>query len=178
MDRDRVLVDGLACTTVARTALDVARRRPPHESFVVLDAALARVGPRELRATMARLDWIYDLRSLSTALGLADPLSESALESMSRGWMHEAGVPRPLLQQRIDTGSGRSYRVDFLWPDATVIGEADGLSKYISIEDVRAEKRREDDLRRLGYTIVRWTYDELMTDPMAVMLRIQRALAG
>ena len=41
---------------------------------------------------------------------------------------------------------------------------------------MRAEKWREDDLRRAGYVIVRWTYQELLSDPMAVMLRIQRAL--
>ncbi|HET7901291.1 MAG TPA: DUF559 domain-containing protein [Candidatus Nanopelagicales bacterium] len=127
---------------------------------------------------MARLEWVYDLPLLSAAIELGDPSSESPLESMSRGWMHETGVPRPLLQQSVTGESGRPYRVDFLWPDHRVIGEADGMSKYGSIEDVRAEKRREDDLRRAGYTVVRWTYEELMKDPLAVMLRIQRALAA
>lgn len=90
--------------------------------------------------------------------------------------MTECGVPRPHLQRWVEGASGRRYRVDFWWPDQRVIGEADGMSKYAGIDDVRQEKLREDDLRRAGWTIVRWTYQELMADPMAVMLRIQRAL--
>lgn len=173
---DVVEVEGVPCTGPARTALDLARRQPPHVALVALDAAAAQVGSRELRAAMARLEWVYDLAQLSSALALVDPLSESPLESISRGWMHDCGVPRPRLQQWVHGASGRRYRVDFLWSDALVIGEADGMSKYATIDDVRAEKRREDDLRRAGYVIVRWTYQELLSDPMAVMLRIQRAL--
>lgn len=177
-DRDRTLVDGLPCTSVARTALDLARRRPLHQSLVAIDAALSRVGAKELRATMSRLEWVYDLPLLSLAVNSGDPLSESPLESMSRGWMTECGVPRPHLQRWVEGASGRRYRVDFSWPDQKVIGEADGMSKYAGIDDVRKEKLREDDLRRAGWTIVRWTYQELMADPMAVMLRIQRALSA
>lgn len=174
---DRTIVDGIPCTSVARTALDLARRRPLHESLVAIDAALARVGRAEIRATIARLDWVYDLPQLSAAVQSGDAASESPLESMSRGWMYETGVPQPLLQQWVTGASGKRYRVDFLWPGSKVIGEADGISKYMTIDDVRAEKRREDDLRRAGYQFERWTYAELMADPMAVMLRIQRALA-
>jgi hypothetical protein len=48
-DSDRDLVDGLPCTSVSRTALDVARFRPLHESLVVMDPAVARCGAEEKR---------------------------------------------------------------------------------------------------------------------------------
>lgn len=175
---DRDIMAGVPVTSVARTALDLARRRPPHESLVALDAAAARVGLRELRAAMARLDWVYDLRRLSEALTLTASAAESPLESISRGWMHECGVVPPLLQEWVTADDGRRYRVDFLWPDHRVIGEADGLGKYASIADVQAEKLREDALRRAGYTVVRWTYHELVTNPAAVIDRIRAALAA
>jgi very-short-patch-repair endonuclease len=174
---DTVLVEGVPCTTVARTALDLARRQPLHVSLVALDAALTRVDPYDLRSAMARLTWVYDLNALSQAIDRADPRSESPLESISRGYMIEGGIPRPELQQWITADDGRRYRVDFLWRDRRVIGEADGWVKYASIEDVREEKRREDALRRMGYVIVRWTYDELRKHPDRVIARIRAALA-
>lgn len=174
--RDRAVLDGVPCTTVARTALDLARRRPLHQALVPLDAALARVGPKELRAAMARLEWIYDLSSLSTALDAASPISESPLESISRGRILAAGLPAPCLQQWIEVHDGAHYRVDFLWPDEQVIGEADGLVKYATIDDVRAEKRREDALRASGFTVVRWTYQDMTTDPAPTLARLRTAL--
>ena len=111
-----------AALHVARTGLDLARRRPLHQSLVAIDAVLSRVGARELRATMARLEWVYDLPSLSLAVNSGDPLSESPLESMSRGWMYETGVQQPLLQQWVTGASGKRYRVDFLWPGSKVVG--------------------------------------------------------
>jgi very-short-patch-repair endonuclease len=71
---------------------------------------------------------------------------------------------------------GRSYRADFLWREHRVIGEADGMLKYTSIEDVRAEKRREDALRQAGYVLVRWTAEELRRTPDRVIARVLTAL--
>jgi very-short-patch-repair endonuclease len=59
--------------------------------------------------------------------------------------------------------------VDFWWPSARVIGEFDGKGKYLreeysggrSIADIVIdEKLREDRLRALGATVVRWGWSE------------------
>ena len=57
-----------------------------------------------------------------------DPRRESALESLSYGEMICHGLPLPLLQLPISTPQGEVYP-DFLWPEARLIGEADGISK-------------------------------------------------
>jgi hypothetical protein len=173
---DRVEIEGVLCTSVARTALDLARRRRLPQSLVVLDAAAARVGKDALRDACSRLRWKKDRRLLLDALAVTDPLSESPLESSSRGVMLLAGVPAPELQGWVTGADGRSYRADFLWREHRVIGEADGMIKYAGIEDVRAEKRREDALRQAGYTLVRWTADELRRTPDRVIARILKAL--
>jgi very-short-patch-repair endonuclease len=87
-----------------------------------------------------------------------------------------AGLPAPELQGWVTGADGRAYRADFLWRDQRVIGEADGLVKYTGIEDVRAEKRREDALRQAGYTLVRWMADELRRTPDRVVARLSAAL--
>ena len=163
---------------MARTALDLAIGRPLPESLVVLDAAAARLGPRALMAAYDRIGRVRGIGDLARAIRLADGRSESPLESASRGVMIDARLPRPELQQWVTDDDGRSWRVDFLWRGHRVIGEADGWVKYETIEDLRAEKVREDALRRAGWTIVRWTSDELWSTPMLVIARIARALAG
>ena len=68
-------------------------------------------------------------------------------------------------------------RVDFLWSDFGIVGEADGAGKYINRGALVAEKLREDRLRRLGYLMVRWTWDELIHTPWVIRARLEAALA-
>jgi very-short-patch-repair endonuclease len=61
------------------------------------------------------------------------------------------------------------------WREWCVIGEADGLGKYDYIAVLRREKVREDRLRALGMTVVRWTWDEMWNAPGDVVARILAA---
>ena len=54
--------------------------------------------------------------------------------------------------------------------------EFDGLMKYGGPEDLVAEKRREDRLRGLGYTVVRVTWSDLR-HPERVVAEVRRAVA-
>lgn len=177
-EADLVEIAGVRSTSIARTALDLALRRPLAEALVVLDAAAARIGPSELLPALGRMPdsrWLGRLRS---AVPFVDGRSESPLESASRGLMLEAGLPAPALQRWVPDDTGRLWRVDFLWPLHGLIGEADGWGKYASLEDLRAEKRREDALRRAGWRFVRWTSDEVWRTPHVVIARIAAALDG
>jgi len=70
-------------------------------------------------------------------------------------------------------------RVDFLVTGTKVVVEFDGKVKYASGDRqvLWDEKRREDRLRALGYTVVRLTWADLER-PGAVAAAVQRALAG
>ena len=175
-EEDRTEVEGGLCSGIARTALDLARRRRLPPSLVVLDAAAARVGRDALWRAADRMTWKRDLRALHTALAVTDPSSESPLESSSRGVMVLAGIGAHELQAWVHGSDGLPDRVDFLWRDKRVIGEADGWVKYRDIDDVRAEKRREDALRQAGFIVVRWTWDELRRHPERVMARLCQAI--
>jgi len=61
------------------------------------------------------------------------------------------------------------------WPSLNVIGEADGAVKYHSREDLLKEKVREDRLRATGLRVVRWTHQEIESDPIRVAEQIRRA---
>lgn len=97
---------------------------------------------------------------LRTVLELGDGRSESAGESRLRFLLWTLGLPTPLLQAEI-RGEGLVARVDMLLDRERVVVELDGMLKHGAPEDLRAEKRREDALRRLGYEVVRITWADL-----------------
>ena len=196
--RDVTTIEELIVTAVARTGLDVALGRPLTHALVVLDAAARQLleqrhpgddvdrlaSDSALRDTvLARFGGAAGRRAdpagaaqLATAIALTDPRSESPLESWSRAVLLEAGVSRPRLQLPVRGESGRWYRADLGWPEQRVLGEADGLVKYTELAALHAEKRREDDLRRAGWVVVRWTWAELVRNPSGVVARLAREL--
>ncbi len=184
-------------TTPARTAVDVAAGLRTPEALITLDSAarlalVENVGssrvrnhyarPRSLAAAVAPLKEAaavagtqFTRAGLARLVALADPRRESGLESLSFGNMVDVGFPMPELQVHIATPEGDAY-VDFLWREQMVIGEADGLKKYATPADLHREKLRQELLERMGYIVIRWTWEEMYLRPAAVLRRIEAAL--
>jgi hypothetical protein len=200
----RHCVDGVAVTSLARTAVELSRGRPLHISLVPMDETLRRLSmsfaplaadPRvflvphagavvaaraQLQAVVDRMRGWPGVVAAREAVASADPRSESPLESCSRGHALEGDLPRPEVGAEVVGDDGRTYFGDLVWRELGVVGEADGWSKYDIGGDpmrrLRAEKRREDALRRAGWIVVRWTSDELRADAPTVVARIAAAL--
>jgi hypothetical protein len=167
---------GIRLTTLPRTAVDLARTLPFAESVVALDAVRRHCSAEMLRAALEECEKWFELGKARSAIDFADPRSESALESLSRAFMQDGGLPRPRIQAKVRGVSGRWYRTDFLWDESHQIGEADGAEKYADREALMAEKTREDDLREAGYGFVRWTYAEMVGRTHETLARISRRL--
>lgn len=172
-------VDGVLVTPLARTLVDVGRSATLVTSVAMMDHALA-AEPRSrallpgarttIDALLVEHATISSSRGRSrcaTAIGLADGRSGSAGESLSRVSMHILGAPAPILQQPFSDRHGFIGSVDFWWPEFDLIGEFDGLGKYVreellagqtTAEAVIAEKKREDRLRGCGPRVVRWDW--------------------
>lgn len=118
-------------------------------------------------------------------LCLADPRSESPLESLSRVRMFQLGLPMPELQVKFYDGSGFIGRVDFFWRQLGIIGEADGRLKFRVAEGLRGNeaeeavwraKRRDDrllrhpEVRKVGH----WAWGEALNPH--VFLRVMADL--
>jgi hypothetical protein len=160
-------------TSPARTVADCLRHFPARISLPIADAAVSQgtdvVAVRRILSWQA--GWPYVERGRRSA-ELIDGRRESWLESQSALAHHELGVPTPVPQAAILDDYGREIaRVDFLWPEYAVVGEADGWDKYratdgertgrtdeslVSLDVLRREKDREDRIRDLGYQVVRW----------------------
>lgn len=162
-------LDELLFDTVHRLAFD--------DAVVVLDQVLSGRGSagatrtrEELQRICGRLPSKAARRRMSEAIALADPRSESVGESWSRALIHRLGFEAPELQHRIPGPQSDIARTDFFWPGARLVGEFDGLVKYLRSQDLSGtdparvvveEKRREDRIRAEGYGVVRWVWDDL-----------------
>jgi predicted transcriptional regulator of viral defense system len=172
-----VHVCGVPVTSVARTAVDVARGRSLRTAVVVLDAAL-RVGCERGRledVVRSQRRW-PGVTGARQALVLADEGSESPLESLAHVCQFEAGLPRPHTQVELRDPDGFIGRVDDYWPALQLVGESDGLLKYTSPEVLRAEKLRQERLERRGLTVVRVTYADVTTDAARTRARYRAAV--
>jgi hypothetical protein len=165
---------GVQLTTPERTVIDIARNRPFRAGVVAADAAL-----RGRHCTREQLLAIVDscrrwpgLVRAKRVARFADSRAGSPLESISRVAFHEYGLPSPILQAII----GGYEEVDFLWPEYRVVGEADGLSKYTSVDDLRREKVRQDSIALLGFTVVRWMWRNAFGRPDALAHRVLESL--
>ena len=180
------VVHGWPVTTVTRTLLDLARTLPFEQALVAADAALHRqlLTREELEVQLELSRNLPGALAGSRVVSFADGRSESVGESRSRIMIHRAGLPKPELQLAVvDHGGQFVARGDFGYPRQRVIGEFDGKVKYTGelpenqdpTEALWREKLREDAMRDLGWSVVRWIWTDL-DHPAAVVERLQRAL--
>lgn len=131
---------------------------------------------QEVAATVA--GWPRSGR-VSAMLAMVDGRSESVGESRLRIHLRAAGiavVPQVVI---IDHDRGFRARVDFLVEGTNVIVEFDGKVKYTDggPDALFAEKRREDELRRLGYTVIRVIWADL-DNLKHIIARIRQATSA
>jgi hypothetical protein len=160
---------------LARTVVEVAADCAFTTAVGIADWALSQesITKDSLRQMLDALAITRGRSKAIKVIDFADGRSGSPGESLSRVRMHEAGFPSPVLQQRFDDADGLAGIVDFWWPDHDLIGEFDGVSKYVREEIARGkdiaqivldEKWREDRLRACGPRVTRWDWSTAWTE--------------
>lgn len=171
--------EGLLVTDRIRTVLDLAAFTPFTEAVVPLDHVLRPDRTLRLPAlTKAELEAGIGSNfsaaaggRIRAAITFADPLSGSAGESYSRSRIHVARFEAPVLQHAIHDANGLVGYADFYWKQARVVGEFDGVEKYVKAgylkgrtasQAVVEEKKRENRIRATGVNVVRWDWADLL----------------
>lgn len=173
---DVVLIAGVPVTSLARTAVDVARSRGTAAGVIAADAVLRRdVAREQLDAVIEEMDRWSGVQLAREAVAFADRRSESPLESLGRWRFAEHGLPPPDLQVWLGDELATFARVDHCWKAYRTVAEADGAVKYASSADLFEEKRREDRLRDAGYEVVRYIWDDALHRPELLAARVRRA---
>lgn len=167
---------GFPVTGALRTWFDVAGRLPLTEAVVTLDQAL---GGRliELRALEAYVDAHVGANGIlqaRRAVALAEPRSESPMESRLRLLLVLGGLPRPEAQVELRTPGGRFVaRVDLYYPEPGVALEYDGENHR---DRMVMDNRRQNGVQELGIRVLRYTGPDLRERPEAVVAEVRTAL--
>jgi very-short-patch-repair endonuclease len=160
-------------TSLVDTLLQLAWCVPLEWFVAAMDAALHRPrdGSRDPLLSAAEFERFTSLlpARFRAALALIDPRAESVLETLLRLGLVRRGIG-PFVPQFQPT--------PYWWTDLLVLGrliiEADGAAFH----DPEKDARRDAELLRLGYRVLRFTYEEIVFDIEGVLDRIEAALAG
>ncbi|QAY61605.1 hypothetical protein ET475_17610 [Microbacterium protaetiae] len=168
---DIVDIDGIRCTSLARTVVDVARTCSFETAVACADAALRQVAVsaddpwaydvdaaerlrHEMHMILDRLPGVHGARRARWVIDFADGRAQSSGESVSRLRIVQIGISVRDIQVRIEGPDGSFYVADIDAEHWWV--EFDGMAKYVDDElrgeasadaVVVAEKKREDWIR-------------------------------
>ena len=66
--------------------------------------------------------------------------------------------------------------VDAYWPHAKLVVEIDGTQAHKTPAQIRRDHQRDFELRQAGYIVLRYTEDQLETNPDAIVSELRRYL--
>jgi very-short-patch-repair endonuclease len=159
---DTRTLERIPVTTPTRTAFDLARNPDLTEAVVGLDAILRR-GMTDLHLVRSyvekRRDW-PGARRAATALTLTRPLAESPMETRLRLLLDPEGL---VVQHEVHV-DGQRYRLDLAYPALKLAIEYDG-DHHRERDRFRADIRRLNALRAAGWTVLRFTADDVLRRP-------------
>ncbi len=168
-------INGRLATSPEWTAVEVARGLRRARALATLDAAL-RSGtcdtPGLLAAAAAQAGrrGIVAVREL---IPFARAEAESPMESEARLVMFDGGLPMPTLQYKIVDRSGRSWRLDFAWPDVKVAVEYDGFAWHSDPDAFRKDRQKRAALQEIGWSVVSIVSDDVRYRTWDMLRRIE-----
>lgn len=160
-ESDITICRGFRVTTTLRTTCDLGSRRDLTESTVAIDMA-THAGVTDLKSINRYVDenpGSKGIRRLRRALALADPRSESPMETRLRLELVKARLPKPAVQEELYDEHGQFLaRADLYYSDVRLAIEFDGQDHK---DRLGPDLRRQNALLNAGYRIVRFTAADL-----------------
>jgi very-short-patch-repair endonuclease len=134
------------------------------------------VSIKRLRAYVAVHAGAKGISRLRRVVELAEPKTESAMETRLRMLLVLAGLPRPQAQVPLCDNEGRWLgRPDLLYRDQRLAIEYDGGNHRERLVD---DDRRQNRLIGSGLRILRFTAADVYGAPESVVADVRRALAA
>jgi hypothetical protein len=184
LDCEVVTRKGIPVTGPARTLRDVAGHVPAltldrllghllasRELSVAEVSALAAAPAGERHRGQRMLREAVERAGIMTA-------PDSVLEHRALLLLRAAGLPEPLSHLPVHSRGRLIGEVDFAWPDERVILEVDGYRWHADPQTFAEDRRRDNSLRDLGWSVYRTTFAELAAGAPELIRQLRRALAG
>jgi very-short-patch-repair endonuclease len=177
-------VEGIPCTSSARTLVDLAGtvgdwtlrscfERAAQKRLLDIPAIEASMSPGR-RGNKSLRKLIDEWRSAATVAKkgkLKSPLEAKVLPLVLR-----RSLPAPLLNAPVQIANGR-IEVDFLWPNHKLVVEADSRDFHSTDLAFERDRWRDRELFRVGYSTLRITHQQAEREAAAVVEAIAARLA-
>jgi very-short-patch-repair endonuclease len=175
-------VNGIPCTTVPRTLLDLAGVVPIWELRKALaEAEVLRILDRNaMRLLVKRSRGRRGVARLRALLDEIDPKVKWTRSEMERKFLRvcsRAGLPRPEVNVSLDLGD-RRLQPDFLWRKARLIVEADSRRYHGTDSAFLEDRRRDQRLQLAGWRVCRCTWAQIENEPRVLAETIRGLLAA
>lgn len=162
---DRVMADGIPCTSVVRTLLDFAGVAPVWELRKAVGEAevLRQLDHTEARSLIRRSRGRRGVARFRMLLDEIHPQTKRTRSEMERLFLRMckgADLPEPEVNVWLDLADGR-LQPDFLWREAGLILEADGRQFHDTDSAFLDDRRREQRLQLAGWRVSRCTWWEI-----------------
>jgi predicted transcriptional regulator of viral defense system len=169
---DVTTVDGIPCTTLPRTLLDLAEvvderavEKAVNQAEVLrkfdlrtVEEVLSRAAGRRGAAVLKRVLANYD----------GPTLTNRELEERFLALCRRASVPGPEVNGWISLDDGIAFQVDFIWRAERLAVETDGWGSHGTRQAFENDRRRDRRLSLAGWTIVRFTWRDVERGPAEV----------
>jgi len=185
LDRcERVVVDGVPVTDVARTLLDIGRLVGDRRLLRAIEWARreGKVDWPTLISTLARharrgRPGIRRLRRVIVANVERDEITDSDFELLVLALIAEAGLPTPVLHHRVLDGERFVAEVDLAYPALQIAIELDGRV-HLDADVHERDVARQNDLVLAGWTVLRFSYERYRRRPEQVVAEIRAAISA
>lgn len=129
-------------------------------------------GRRGMPSLRALIDEWWQAAPVTKKGKLKSPLEAKVLPLVLR-----RNVPNPLLNAPVQIANGH-IEVDFLWPEAKFVVEADSRDFHGTHLAFERDRWRDRELLRAGYATLRVTHREAAQEPQAIADAVAKTLAA
>lgn len=176
---DVLQVGAVRYTSLARTVCDLADAGDPWATLSLVDDAVAGG---------ARRGWLYQrataLNRGRSGVGIVAAATAPNASAEFRSWLERAArevyraahLPDPQWNVEVRDEAGFVGIVDALWERWRVISEKEGLRFHTTQRQRRRDAQRFNRLLEAGYSVRRFSYEDVVHRPSEVAVTVQRAL--
>ncbi|MGH3433980.1 MAG: hypothetical protein ACRDQB_14205 [Thermocrispum sp.] len=177
---DVMMIDRVPVTSPARTLVDLAGSFKQLPAVWAIDDALRRglTDRRAIGRSLAQRPSAPGETRARDRIRQADGRAESILETAGRLALADAGLRLPIPQYQVDDGAGFVAFLDGAYPDDMVGLEFDGHGPHSRPEAIFRDRQRQNSLMRLGWTILRFTWWDVMYGTSHYVAQVRDAITS
>ena len=180
---DRRVIEAIPCASPALLLLQLAAVLPRRELERACDEAEVQqlfdlLAIEELLGRAGACRGTARLRAVLGEHAIGTTLTRPGVEELALRLCDSVDIPRPVVNMRLTCRPGVAWEVDFLWRAQRLVLETDGERFHHTRRQIERDRRKESDLVRAGYRVLRATWLQIERDPRSVALMLRAAMAG